>query len=116
MEGYRITRSEKTRTGVEGDHRGDVEGEATTSVNYSVSEKAVLSACLADETHLSSAIALESLTEEDFTSPARQVIFALIAKRSDVNEVDVAIELPEYASEAIELSEMHGGGRVDRYA
>jgi replicative DNA helicase len=84
-------------------------------VNYSVSEKAVLSACLADETHLSSAIALESLTEEDFTSPARQAIFALIAKQSDVNEVDVAIELPQYASEAIELSEMHGGGRVDRY-
>ena len=84
-------------------------------MDYFTSEQAVLSACLRDESNLSSAIALERLTEEDFSSPAHSAIFRLIGSRSELNEVDVAIELPEYASEAIELAEKFGGGQVDRY-
>ena len=48
-------------------------------------------------------------------SPAHSAIFRLIGSRSELNEVDVAIELPEYASEAIELAEKYGGGQVERY-
>ena len=84
-------------------------------MDFSVSEQAVLSACLRDESNLSSATALERLTENDFSSRAHQAIFRLIAERSEINEVDVAIELPEYASEAMELAERFGGGQVDRY-
>ena len=84
-------------------------------MDYFTSEQAVLSACLRDESNLSSAIALERLTEDDFSSPAHSAIFRLIGSRSELNEVDVAIELPEYASEAIELAEKYGGGQVERY-
>ena len=84
-------------------------------MDYFTSEQAVLSACLRDESNLSSAIALERLTENDFSSPAHSAIFRLIGSRSELNEVDVAIELPEYASEAIELAEKFGGGQVERY-
>jgi len=85
-------------------------------MDYLVSEQAVLSACLADDTGRSSAQASERLTEDDFTSDAHRAIFKLIASSTEpINEVDVAIELPAYRAEAIELSEMHGGGMVDRY-
>jgi len=84
-------------------------------MDYFTSEQAVLSACLRDESNLSSAIALERLTEDDFSSPAHSAIFRLIGSRSELNEVDVAIELPEYASEALELAEKFGGGQVERY-
>ena len=84
-------------------------------MDYHKSEQAVLSACLRDETNLSSAIALERLTDEDFSSQAHKAIFRLIGSRSELNEVDVSIELPEYASEAIELADRYGGGQVDRY-
>lgn len=85
-------------------------------MDYLVSEQAVLAACLADDTGRSSAIAVERLTAEDFTNPAYQQIFSLIASSSEhLNEVDVAIELPEYKLEAMDLIDLHGGGRVDRY-
>ena len=84
-------------------------------MDYSISEQAVLSACLRDDTNLSTALAVERLTSDDFTSPAHQSIFRLIAERGEVNEVDVAIELPEYSHEAIELAEKYGGGSVERY-
>lgn len=84
-------------------------------MDFLVSEQAVLAACLRDDTNLSTATAVERLTEEDFSSPAHQAIFRLIAERSELNEVDVAIELPEYSSEALELAEKYGGGQVERY-
>ena len=69
-----------------------------------------------DESGRSSAIALENLTEDDFTSPTRQQIFRAIAKHSpDVNEVDVMIELPDLANEVTEISAQYGGGQIDRY-
>ena len=83
-------------------------------MDFSVSEQAVLSACLRDDTNLSTATAVERLTEDDFTSPAHQAIFRLIAERSELNEIDVAIELPEYSSEALELAEKFGGGQLER--
>lgn len=84
-------------------------------MDYQVSEQAVLSACLRDETGLSSAKACERLSEVDFSSEAHQKIFNLITQRHDVNEVDITIELPEFAKEALALSERYGGGSVDRY-
>lgn len=84
-------------------------------MDYQVSEQAVLSACLRDETGLSSAKACERLSEVDFSSEAHQKIFNLITQRHDVNEVDITIELPEFAKEALALGERYGGGSVDRY-
>ena len=85
-------------------------------MDYEVSEQAVLAACLADDTGRSSATAVERLTEDDFTIPFHQKIFKLIASSSEpINEIDVAIELPEFRVEAMELAEKHGGGKVDRY-
>ncbi len=84
-------------------------------MDYQVSEQAVLSACLRDETGLSSAKACERLSEVDFSSEAHQKIFNLITQRNDVNEVDITIELPEFAKEALALGERYGGGSVDRY-
>ena len=85
-------------------------------MDYQVSEQAVLAACLADDTGRSSATAVERLTEDDFTIPFHQKIFKLIASSSEpINEIDVAIELPEFRVEAMELAEKHGGGKVDRY-
>jgi len=84
-------------------------------MDFSVSEQAVLSACLRDESSMSTSLAVERLTEDDFASPAHQSIFRLIAERGDVNEVDVAIELPQHSEEALVLAEKYGGGQVDRY-
>ena len=85
-------------------------------IDFSLAEIAVLSASMRDESGRSSAIALEHLTESDFTCPTRQQIFSAIAKHSpDVNEVDVMIALPELASEITEISEQYGGGQIDRY-
>ena len=85
-------------------------------MDYLISEQAVLAACLADDTGRSSATAVERLTEEDFTSEAHRQIFKLLASSSEpLNEVDVAIELPDFKAEALELVELHGGGKVDRY-
>ena len=85
-------------------------------IDFSLAEIAVLSASMRDESGRSSAIALEHLTEDDFTSPIRQQIFRAIAKHSpDVNEVDVMIELPDLASEVTEISAQYGGGQIDRY-
>jgi len=85
-------------------------------VDYLISEQAVLAACLADDTGRASATAVERLTEEDFTSEAHRQIFKLLASSSEpLNEVDVAIELPNFKAEALELVELHGGGKVDRY-
>tara|TARA_R100001163_G_scaffold64116_1_gene57608 strand:- start:4593 stop:5864 length:1272 start_codon:yes stop_codon:yes gene_type:complete len=85
-------------------------------IDFSLAEIAVLSASMRDESGRSSAIALEHLTEDDFTSPTRQQIFSAIAKHSpDVNEVDVMIALPDLASEVTEISEQYGGGQIDRY-
>ncbi len=76
-------------------------------MDYLVSEQAVLAACLADDTGRSSAIAVERLTAEDFTNPAYQQIFSLIASSSEhLNEVDVAIELPDLRMEAMELADL----------
>ena len=81
-----------------------------------VSEQAVLASCLTDFTGSNSALAIENLTEEDFTSEAHKQIFELIRKSSDpVNEVDVAIELPQHKAEALDLASMSGGGRIDKY-
>ena len=88
------------------------QGDNLRLMDYFTSEQAVLSACLRDESNLSSAIALERLTEEDFSSPAHSAIFRLIGSRSELNEIDVAIELPEYASDAIELAKSMA---VDRW-
>ena len=74
-------------------------------MDYSISEQAVLSACLRDDTNLSTALAVERLTSDDFTSPAHQSIFRLIAERGELNELAVAIELPESSLEAIALAE-----------
>ena len=85
-------------------------------MDYLISEQAVLAACLADDTGRSSATAVERLTEEDFTIEAHRQIFKLLASSSEpLNEVDVAIELPNFKAEALELVELHGGGKVDRY-
>ena len=78
-------------------------------MDYQVSEQAVLSACLRDETGLSSAKACERLSEVDFSSEAHQKIFNLITQRHDVNEVDITIELPEFAKEALALGERYRG-------
>ena len=69
-----------------------------------------------DESGRSSALALEHLIEEDFSTPERQTIFRSIAKHApDVNEVDVMIEHPELANEISHVSRHYGGGRIDRY-
>jgi replicative DNA helicase len=84
-------------------------------MDYQISEQAVLSACLRDESGLSSAKACELLTESDFSTESHQKIFNLINQKHDINEVDVAIELPECSEDALALSERYGGGKVDRY-
>jgi len=85
-------------------------------IDFSLAEIAVLASSMRDESGRSSAIALEHLTEDDFTSPTRQQIFKAIAKHSpDVNEVDVMIELPDLANEVTEISAQYGGGQIDRY-
>jgi replicative DNA helicase len=85
-------------------------------MDYQVSLEACLAACLSDDTGRSTAIVVERLTEDDFTSQDQKQIFQLIASSSEpLNEVDVAIELPHLSSEAIRLVEMSGGGMVDRY-
>ena len=84
-------------------------------MDYEISEQAVLAACLRDESGLASAKACELLTEADFSSEAHQKIFNLINQKHDINEVDVAIELPECSEEALALGERYGGGKVDRY-
>ena len=85
-------------------------------MDYLISEQAVLAACLADDTGRSSATAVERLTEDDFTTEAHREIFKLLASSTEpLNEVDVAIELPHFKAEALDLVELHGGGKVDRY-
>jgi replicative DNA helicase len=84
--------------------------------DFSLAEIAVLSACMRDESGRSSALALEHLIEEDFSTTERQTIFRSIAKHApDVNEVDVMIEHPELANEITHVSQHYGGGRIDRY-
>jgi len=84
--------------------------------DFSLAEIAVLSSSMRDETGRSSAIALEHLIEDDFSSPTRQSIFRAIAKLApEVNEVDIMIEHPELVDEITDISKHYGGGRIDRY-
>ena len=85
-------------------------------IDFSLAEVAVLASSMRDESGRSSALALEHLTQDDFSSPIHQQIFSAIAKHSpDVNEVDVIIECPDLASEVTEISAQYGGGQIERY-
>jgi len=84
-------------------------------MDFHTAEKAVLSACLRDEAGGSASKAIEHLTSDDFVNPLHSRIFDLIIEHSPMNEIDVAIHLPEDASDAMEIANAYGGGSIDRY-
>ena len=85
-------------------------------MDYVLAENAVLSSAMRDETGRASATMLEHLIEDDFSSPDRQRMFQVIKKLApDCNEVDVMMELPELASMITEVSQLYGGGSINRY-
>ena len=87
------------------------QGDNLRLMDYFTSEQAVLSACLRDESNLSSAIALERLTEDDFSSPAHSAIFRLIGSRSELNEV---MWQSSYLSMPLKQSSLRRSMAVDR--
>jgi len=84
-------------------------------MDFSTAEKAVLSACLRDEAGGSASKAIERLTADDFVNPLHSRIFDLVVTHSPINEIDVAIHLPDDRMEAMELADSYGGGSIDRY-
>ena len=84
-------------------------------MDFQVAEQAVLAGCLRDESGECAALALERLTDEDFVNPTHQKIFDLVGKFTPLNEVDVAIHMPELALDAVSIAEKHGGGSIYRY-
>ena len=85
-------------------------------MDYELAEVAILAAAMRDDTGRASAHALERLTNEDFTSPARQRMFETLSKLApDANEVDLMMELPDISEEVTFVAEHYGGGKIDRY-
>ena len=84
-------------------------------MDFSLAEKAVLSACLRDVAGGSASKAIERLTADDFVNPLHSRIFDLVVTHSPINEIDVAMHLPDARLEALELAECYGGGSIDRY-
>ena len=84
-------------------------------MDFHIAEKAVISACLRDESGSSASKAIEQLVSEDFVTPVHTRIFDLIIEHSPMNEIDVAIHSPGDASDAMEIANSYGGGSIDRY-
>ena len=80
-----------------------------------LAETAVLAAMMGDDTSRSSALAMEHLTADDFTSDTNRVIFeACRTLTAPYNEIDVAMECGLNAS-CMEIAKKHGGGDISRY-
>lgn len=81
----------------------------------SLAETAVLAAMMRDESNRSSALAMEHLTADDFTSDTHRLIFeACRTLTAPYNEIDVALECGLNAS-CMEIAKQHGGGDITRY-
>ena len=81
----------------------------------SLAETAVLAAMMRDDTNRSSALAMEHLTADDFTSDTTRLIFeACRTLTAPYNEIDVALECGLNAS-CMEIAKQHGGGDITRY-
>jgi hypothetical protein len=81
----------------------------------SLAETAVLAAMMRDDTNRSSALAMEHLTADDFTSDTHRLIFeACRTLTAPYNEIDVALESGLNAS-CMEIAKQHGGGDITRY-
>jgi len=80
-----------------------------------LAETAVLAAMMGDDTSRSSALAMEHLTADDFSSDTNRVIFeACRTLTAPYNEIDVALECGLNAS-CMEVAKKHGGGDITRY-
>ncbi len=80
-----------------------------------LAETAVLAAMMRDESNRSSALAMEHLTADDFTSDTHRLIFeACRTLTAPYNEIDVALESGLNAS-CMEIAKQHGGGDITRY-
>ncbi len=81
----------------------------------SLAETAVLAAMMGDDTSRSSALAMEHLTADDFTSDTNKNIFEACRNlTAPYNEIDVALECGLNAS-CMEVAKQHGGGDITRY-
>ena len=83
--------------------------------NPLLAEQAVLAAMMRDDSNRSSALAMEHLTVDDFTSDTNRVIFEACRNlTAPYNEIDVAMECGLNAS-CMEIAKQHGGGDITRY-
>ena len=80
-----------------------------------LAETAVLAAMMGDDTSRSSALAMEHLTADDFSSDTNKNIFEACRNlTAPYNEIDVALECGLNAS-CMEVAKQHGGGDITRY-